>query len=92
MSPLISSQRVYERDGRWHNLEERLFGFYYPKTGACDEEKSYHASMPPILDLVLAGVTTTADDHLHTYIKGQSMGFWQPRVTAGSVAAWRGSH
>ncbi len=43
--------------------EERLFGFYYPMTGACDEERSYHASMPPILDLVLAGVTTTADDH-----------------------------
>ena len=29
--------------------EERLFGFYYPMTGACDEERSYHASMPPIL-------------------------------------------
>ena len=45
--------------------EERLFGFYYPMTGACDEERSYHSSMPPILDLILAGVTTTADDHLH---------------------------
>ena len=43
--------------------EERLFGFYYPMTGACDEERSYHSSMPPILDLILAGVTTTADDH-----------------------------
>ena len=43
--------------------EERLFGFYYPMTGACDEERSYIASMPPIMDLLLRGVTTTADDH-----------------------------
>ena len=43
--------------------EERFFGFYYPMTGACDEERSYIASMPPIMDLLLRGVTTTADDH-----------------------------
>ena len=43
--------------------EERFFGFYYPMTGACDEERSYTASMPPIMDLLLRGVTTTADDH-----------------------------
>jgi len=42
---------------------ERLFGFYYPMTGACDEERSYNSAMPPLLDLVRRGVTTTADDH-----------------------------
>jgi 5-methylthioadenosine/S-adenosylhomocysteine deaminase len=42
---------------------ERLFGFYYPMTGACDEERSYDSAMPPLLDLVRRGVTTTADDH-----------------------------
>ena len=44
-------------------FEERLFGFYYPMTGACDEERSYDAAMPSIMDLALRGVTTTADDH-----------------------------
>jgi len=44
-------------------FEERLFGFYYPMTGACDEERSYISALPPILDLVRRGVTTTADDH-----------------------------
>jgi len=43
--------------------EERLFGFYYPMTGACDEERSYAAAIPPLLDMVRRGVTTTADDH-----------------------------
>ncbi len=43
--------------------EERLFGFYYPMTGACDEQRSYDSAMPPLLDLVRRGVTTTADDH-----------------------------
>ena len=43
--------------------EERLFGFYYPMTGACDERRSYDSAMPPLLDLVRRGVTTTADDH-----------------------------
>ena len=44
-------------------FEERLFGFYYPMTGACDEQRSYDAAMPPLLDLLRRGVTTTADDH-----------------------------
>ena len=44
-------------------FEERLFGFYYPMTGACDEERSYNSALPPILDLIRRGVTTTADDH-----------------------------
>ena len=44
-------------------FEDRFFGFYYPMTGACDEERSYISAMPPILDLVRRGVTTTADDH-----------------------------
>lgn len=44
-------------------FEERLFGFYYPMTGACDEERSYASALPPVLDLVRRGVTTTADDH-----------------------------
>lgn len=42
---------------------ERLFGFYYPMTGACDEERSYISAMPPLLDLARRGVTTTVDDH-----------------------------
>ena len=44
-------------------FEERFFGFYYPMTGACNEERSYISAMPPILDLVRRGVTATADDH-----------------------------
>lgn len=44
-------------------FEERLFGFYYPMTGACDEERSYVSAMPPILELAMNGVTTTVDDH-----------------------------
>ena len=46
-------------------FEDRFFGFYYPMTGACDEERSYISAMPPILDLVRRGVTTTADDHFN---------------------------
>ncbi|MBT6961864.1 MAG: amidohydrolase family protein, partial [Rhodospirillaceae bacterium] len=53
-------------------FEERLFGFYYPMTGACDEERSYISAMPPILDLVRRGVTTTADDHF-THIHKRSI-------------------
>ncbi|MDG2320167.1 MAG: amidohydrolase family protein [Rhodospirillaceae bacterium] len=53
-------------------FEERLFGFYYPMTGACDEERSYISSMPPILDLVRRGVTTTADDHF-THVHKRSI-------------------
>jgi len=44
-------------------FEERFFGFYYPMTGACDEQRSYDSAMPPLLDLVRRGVTTVADDH-----------------------------
>ncbi len=44
-------------------FEERFFGFYYPMTGACDEERSHTSATPPILDLVRRGVTTTVDDH-----------------------------
>jgi 5-methylthioadenosine/S-adenosylhomocysteine deaminase len=53
-------------------FEERLFGFYYPMTGACDEERSYTAAMPPLLDLVRRGVTTTADDHF-THVHKRSI-------------------
>ncbi|MDG2242160.1 MAG: amidohydrolase family protein [Rhodospirillaceae bacterium] len=53
-------------------FEERLFGFYYPMTGACDEERSYISSLPPILDLIRRGVTTTADDHF-THIHKRSI-------------------
>ena len=51
---------------------ERLFGFYYPMTGACDEERSYDSAMPPLLDLVRRGVTTTADDHF-THVHKRSI-------------------
>ncbi len=53
-------------------FEERLFGFYYPMTGACDEERSYISAMPAILDLVRRGVTTTADDHF-THVHKRSI-------------------
>jgi 5-methylthioadenosine/S-adenosylhomocysteine deaminase len=53
-------------------FEERLFGFYYPMTGACDEERSYVSAMPPLLDLVRRGVTTTADDHF-THVHRRSI-------------------
>lgn len=53
-------------------FEERLFGFYYPMTGACDEGRSYVSAMPPILDLVRRGVTTTADDHF-THVHKRSI-------------------
>jgi 5-methylthioadenosine/S-adenosylhomocysteine deaminase len=53
-------------------FEERLFGFYYPMTGACDEERSYASALPPVLDLVRRGVTTTADDHF-THIHKRSI-------------------
>ena len=51
---------------------ERLIGFYYPMTGACDEERSYDSAMPPLLDLVRRGVTTTADDHF-THVHKRSI-------------------
>jgi 5-methylthioadenosine/S-adenosylhomocysteine deaminase len=53
-------------------FEERLFGFYYPMTGACDEQRSYDSAMPPLLDLVRRGVTTTADDHF-THVHKRSI-------------------
>ena len=53
-------------------FEERLFGFYYPMTGAADEEDSYWSAMPPILDLLRSGVTTTTDDHF-THVDKNSM-------------------
>jgi 5-methylthioadenosine/S-adenosylhomocysteine deaminase len=53
-------------------FEERLFGFYYPMTGACDEERSYISAMPAVLDLVRRGVTTTADDHF-THVHKRSI-------------------
>lgn len=42
-------------------FEERLRGFYYAMPGACDEARSYTASLPVILELVRGGVTTTQD-------------------------------
>jgi len=53
-------------------FEERLFGFYYPMTGACDEEDSYWSALPPVLDLLRSGVTTTTDDHF-THVDKDSM-------------------
>lgn len=44
-------------------FEERLFGFYYPMTAACDQQRSYDAALPAVMDLARCGVTTTADDH-----------------------------
>jgi 5-methylthioadenosine/S-adenosylhomocysteine deaminase len=44
-------------------FEERLFGFYYPMTAACDRQASYDSALPAVVDLARCGVTTTADDH-----------------------------
>jgi 5-methylthioadenosine/S-adenosylhomocysteine deaminase len=53
-------------------FEERLFGFYYPMTGAADEEDSYWSALPPVMDLLRSGVTTTTDDHF-TQVDKDSM-------------------
>ncbi len=53
-------------------FEERLFGFYYPMTGAADEDDSYWSALPPIADLLRHGVTTTTDDHF-THVDKDSM-------------------
>ena len=53
-------------------FQERLFGFYYPMTGACDEERSYWSAMTPTLDLLRSGVPTTPDDHF-THANKRSM-------------------
>lgn len=53
-------------------FEERFFGFYYPMTGACDEARSYVSALPPLLDLVRRGVTTTTDDHF-THVHKRSV-------------------
>ncbi len=44
-------------------FRDRLFGFYYPMTAACDEERSYVAALSPLLELAVSGVTTTQDTH-----------------------------
>ena len=62
---------------------ERFFGFYYPMTGACDEERSYVSAMPPILDLMRRGVTTTADDHFTHAHKRSIDGVLQATRDAG---------
>ncbi|MTD15765.1 amidohydrolase family protein [Nakamurella sp. YIM 132087] len=53
-------------------FEERLFGFYYPMTGAAGQQDSYWSAMTPVLDLLRSGVTTTADDHF-THVDTRSM-------------------
>jgi 5-methylthioadenosine/S-adenosylhomocysteine deaminase len=53
-------------------FQERLFGFYYPMTAACDEERSYWSALSPLVDLALSGVTTVADDHF-THLHKDSM-------------------
>jgi 5-methylthioadenosine/S-adenosylhomocysteine deaminase len=44
-------------------FEERLFGFYFPMMAACDEDGAYTSAMPPILEMVRSGITTTQDAH-----------------------------
>jgi 5-methylthioadenosine/S-adenosylhomocysteine deaminase len=64
-------------------FEERLFGFYYPMTAACDEERSYIAAMPPILELLRSGVTTSVDDHFTNRHKRSVDGVIQAALDAG---------
>jgi 5-methylthioadenosine/S-adenosylhomocysteine deaminase len=65
------------------SFEERLFGFYYPMTAACDEDRSYTSSMPPILELAKNGVTTTVDDHFTNAHKRSSDGVVRAALDAG---------
>jgi 5-methylthioadenosine/S-adenosylhomocysteine deaminase len=64
-------------------FEERLFGFYYPMTAACDEERSYVSSLPPILELAKNGVTTTVDDHFTNFHKRSADGVIRAALDAG---------
>jgi 5-methylthioadenosine/S-adenosylhomocysteine deaminase len=64
-------------------FEERLFGFYYPMTAACDEERSYTSSMPPILELAKNGVTTTVDDHFTNRHKRSADGVVRAAMDVG---------
>src|SRR5882672_8117990 len=64
-------------------FEERLFGFYYPMTSACDEERSYISSLPPILELAKNGVTTSVDDHFTNRHKRSADGVIRAAMDAG---------
>ena len=64
-------------------FEERLFGFYYPMTSACDEERSYVSSLPPILELAKNGVTTSVDDHFTNRHKRSADGVVRAALDAG---------
>lgn len=50
---------MYEGGG----FVENVYGFYFPMTGRCDEQRSYDNVRMTLLELVKGGVTTTADDH-----------------------------
>src|SRR6266567_2115989 len=65
-------------------FEERLFGFYYPMTSACDEERSYVSALPPILELAKNGVTTSVDDHFTNRHKRSADGVVRAPLDAGS--------
>ena len=64
-------------------FEERLFGFYYPMTAACDEERAYTSSLPPILELAKNGVTTSVDDHFTHRHKRSVDGVIRAAIDAG---------
>jgi len=64
-------------------FEERLFGFYYPMTAACDEERSYVSSLPPILELAKSGVTTSVDDHFTNRHKRSADGVVRAAMDVG---------
>jgi len=64
-------------------FEERLFGFYYPMTAACDEERSYISALPPILELAKNGVTTSVDDHFTNRHKRSADGVVRAAMDAG---------
>jgi 5-methylthioadenosine/S-adenosylhomocysteine deaminase len=64
-------------------FEERLFGFYYPMTAACDEERSYTSALPPILELAKNGVTTSVDDHFTNRHKRSADGVVRAAMDAG---------
>src|SRR5215831_1023575 len=64
-------------------FEERLFGFYYPMTAACDEERSYTSAMPAILELAKNGVTTSVDDHFTNRHRRSADGVIRAAMDAG---------
>jgi 5-methylthioadenosine/S-adenosylhomocysteine deaminase len=65
---------------------ERVYGYYFPMTGRCDEQRSYDAARMTLLELVKGGVTTTADDHFTHFHKDSIDGVLRAVLDGGMRA------